>query len=39
MGDVVYVYRGVGDTNVGRRVQFDWLQENYDAVKEFFGIR
>ena len=31
------MYRGVGDTNVGRRVQFDWLQDRYDDIKAFYG--
>ncbi len=37
--DAIYIYRGIGDTNVGRRVQFDWLRDKYDEVKAFYGTR
>lgn len=34
--DARYVYRSVGATAVGRGVQFNWLVENYGAIKEYF---
>ena len=32
--DVIYVYRGIGAQAPGRRFQFEWLQKNWDKLKE-----
>ena len=31
--DTKYVYRAVGATGVGRRVQFEWVKDNFPAIK------
>ena len=31
--DATYVYRAVGATGEGRRVQFDWVKDNFAAIK------
>ncbi len=35
--DARYVYRAIGATAIGRFVQFDWLDINYDAILAFYG--
>ena len=35
--DAIYVFRGIGATSIGRRAQFDWLKDNYDRIKGYFG--
>ena len=34
---MAYVYNAVGSTDVGRRVQFDWLNDNFDEIYAYFG--
>lgn len=35
--DIKYVYGGIGDTNFGRRLGFDWLNRYYDEILSYFG--
>lgn len=35
--DTVYVYNSVGSSEVGRNVQFNWLQNNFDEIYNYFG--
>ena len=35
--DSIYVYRSVGSTKIGRRIQFDWVQERFDQINAYFG--
>ncbi len=35
--DARMAYRSIGESTVGRSVQFAWLVNNYDAIYEYFG--
>jgi aminopeptidase N len=37
--DVVYVYRAIGSSAPGRVFQFEWLKDNWDAIKAKFQSR
>lgn len=35
--DAYYVYRSVGSNPVGRRIQFDWVKDQFDDILDYYG--
>lgn len=35
--DTIYVYRSIGSTDMGRKIQFEWLETQFESILNYFG--